>query len=105
MAHAFQRLKNATEYVYERMEEDFDNDFSANIYNHCTQDEIDAYETQLFKISKGDNSDATREAFYAILRNCREIALERYQNENYAQTEKQLIREYETDRASALCDF
>lgn len=105
MAHAFQRLKNATEYVYERMQEDFENEFASNIYHFCKMNELDAYENQLFKIMTGDNSDATREAFYAIARNNYALALERYQNENYAQTEKQLIREYETDRASALCDF
>ena len=104
MPHAFQRLKNATEYVYERMQEEFENDFASNIYHFCKMNELDAYENLLFKIMAGDNSDATREAFYAIARNNYALALERYNEKNYEKTEKALIREYETNRAEAMID-
>ena len=105
MAHAFQRLKNATEYAYERLLEDFNADFGSNLYNFGKQEEIEAYETQLLKIAQGDNSDVTREVFYAILRNNRNFAFERYSDENFQRTEKALIDEYESDRAEAMMDF
>ena len=104
MAHAFQRLKSATEYVHERMQEDFDSDFAGNLYHYCKMNELDAYENLLFKIMTGDNSDATREAFYAISRNCYALALERYNEKNYEKTEQALIAEYESDRADSMID-
>lgn len=92
------------EAAYERLQEEFDDDFSSNIYNHCEQKELDAFETPLLKIAKGDNSDATREVFNATLRNAYNSALDRYKHENFNRVEKELRDEYESDRAEAMID-
>jgi hypothetical protein len=87
-----------------RLENEFNDDFFSNLANYAKAEQIEAYESAALTVALGDDSAETIEILKSTLRNAFTTALEKYVDDNFEETHKDVISEIEDSLVDAMID-